>query len=691
MNHKLAWILCAVLLVLVLLFNIYTVFVPDNSLMNWFSSDDSYYYFKVAQNIVAGKGVTFDGINPTNGFHPLWMLVCIAVFAIFNSNLILPLRALVVVAAVMSAASTFLVFRACRKYLSDVVALLAATCWAFLVPIHGAVVENGMETGLNALMTLLLINLVVDWDIARREDRDKPVQLLWVGVAAAAVLLSRLDNVFLVGMVGLFVTFRKERLPLWFWIDELAVAASALFSFILMQGLTSDMRYTAGAYGVLAVALVVKPCVFALFGFYRRGQRFDFGSLLWKVILAVGVAMVGLSGVTLVLSRFDVVQVFPRSSLLIDLCLTLIFIFITRALHLLWSQKNEGETTAWSFRNWLQTSWREWFQSGYKFFLPVVIALLAFMVWSYVNFQTAFPVSGTVKRWWGTLPATIYKSKVDTLTFLGIAPSGSVDPWSLAFAPLKSAAVTLEDLLPGKEEQPYYPMMLAEVFLLGVAVVVTLYSDRKFSSRALSGLWLAPLYLGCFLQILQYGATSYQNERPWYWVSEMIIIVLFGAILVECLYHLIRKLNIPGWVLNSVIGILCLFMIAQYGVYAVQRFPLYVDAAHQEAYLDDIKQLEANTPPGAIIGSTGGGIVAYFVEDRTIVNLDGLMNSYAYYQSMTNGTTPQFLDKMGLQYVYGSAYLITYSDPYIWIFKDRLTPVENYNPVYGTQLYRYNP
>jgi hypothetical protein len=680
-----------ILLVLVLALNLYVIFVPTNSLMNWFSSDDSFYYFKVAQNIVAGKGVTFDGINPTNGFHPLWMLVCIVVFAIFNGNLIQPLHALVVVATLMSAASTFLVFRVTRKYLSEWVALLAATCWAFLIPIHSAVVENGLETGLNALMTLLLINLVVDWDIAWKEGKDKPAQLWWIGVAAALVVLSRLDNVFLVGMVGLFVAFRREHLPLWFWLDELAVAASALLSFILLQGLTSDMRYTAGAYGVLAVALVVKPCVFALFGFYKRGQRFELGGLLWKVISAVVTATVALVAVVLVLSKVNVVQVFPRSGLLIDLCLSVIFIFITQTVHALWSHKKEEESRVWSFKEWFQSDWRGWWRSGYKFFIPVVIALLAFMAWSYINFQTAFPVSGTVKRWWGTLPATVYKSKVDTLVFLGIAPSGNVDPWALAFAPLKKAAVTLEGYLPGKEEDPYFPMMLTEIFALGVAVGMLLYSDRKFSALALGGLLLVPLYLGSFLQILFYGATGYQNERPWYWISEMIIIVLFGAILVECLYHLIRKLNIPGWVLNSVIGILCLYVVAQYGVYAVQSFPLHVDAAQQDMYLADIKQLEAMTPPGSIIGSTGGGSVAYFIKDRTIVNLDGLMNSYAYYQSMTNGTTPQFLDKMGLQYVVGSAYVITSSDPYIWIFKDRLTPVAGYKTTYGTQLYRYNP
>ncbi|HEY2882771.1 MAG TPA: hypothetical protein VGJ15_10065, partial [Pirellulales bacterium] len=35
--------------------------------------DDSYYYLKTAANAQAGYGFSFDRINPTNGFHPLWM------------------------------------------------------------------------------------------------------------------------------------------------------------------------------------------------------------------------------------------------------------------------------------------------------------------------------------------------------------------------------------------------------------------------------------------------------------------------------------------------------------------------------------------------------------------------------------------------------------------------------------------
>lgn len=38
--------------------------------------DDSSYYFLVAHHVASGVGSTFDGVNMTNGYHPLWMMIC---------------------------------------------------------------------------------------------------------------------------------------------------------------------------------------------------------------------------------------------------------------------------------------------------------------------------------------------------------------------------------------------------------------------------------------------------------------------------------------------------------------------------------------------------------------------------------------------------------------------------------------
>ncbi len=42
--------------------------------------DDAYYYLGIARNIADGHGSTFDGLNPTNGYHPLWLAICVLAF-----------------------------------------------------------------------------------------------------------------------------------------------------------------------------------------------------------------------------------------------------------------------------------------------------------------------------------------------------------------------------------------------------------------------------------------------------------------------------------------------------------------------------------------------------------------------------------------------------------------------------------
>jgi hypothetical protein len=87
--------------------------------------------------------------------------------------------------------------------------------------------------------------------------------------------------------------------------------------------------------------------------------------------------------------------------------------------------------------------------------------------------------------------------------------------------------------------------------------------------------------------------------------------------------------------------------------------------------------LEENTPPGATIGMTGGGNVGYFISDRTIVNMDGLINSYDYFRAMKAGQAADYLQGHGLQYVFASTSLLKLP-PYQGQFEGRLGRVTMY-------------
>lgn len=59
---------------------LYFSFTPVKNLLIYFL-DDSFFYLKTAWNISLGYGSTFDRVNLTNGYHPLWMLMLSVYFA----------------------------------------------------------------------------------------------------------------------------------------------------------------------------------------------------------------------------------------------------------------------------------------------------------------------------------------------------------------------------------------------------------------------------------------------------------------------------------------------------------------------------------------------------------------------------------------------------------------------------------
>ena len=105
--------------------------------MNWYSTDDAFYYFKTAQNVTEGRGLSFDGIGRSSGFHPLWMLVCIPVFALARFDLMLPLRVLVIVAGVLNAGTGILLYRMARRVINEPSAIITALLWLLSPSIQG--------------------------------------------------------------------------------------------------------------------------------------------------------------------------------------------------------------------------------------------------------------------------------------------------------------------------------------------------------------------------------------------------------------------------------------------------------------------------------------------------------------------------------------------------------------------------
>ena len=143
MKKQLSWFEI-ILMVVILSAYVYAAFSDAFNLPNrWFIRDDAYYYYKIAQNISEGHGSTFDGINLTNGYHPLWMLICIPIFSLARFDPILPLRVLILVTGIFHVATTLILYRLVSKAISPVAGMLAAIYWAFESVYSGLSIQNG--------------------------------------------------------------------------------------------------------------------------------------------------------------------------------------------------------------------------------------------------------------------------------------------------------------------------------------------------------------------------------------------------------------------------------------------------------------------------------------------------------------------------------------------------------------------
>jgi hypothetical protein len=649
---------------------------PDSSVARWFTKDDSYYYFKVAENIAEGHGITFDGISQANGFHPLWMLLCIPVFSLAHINPILPFRVLIMLLAILNAATGVMLFRLVHKVISFAAGAVVAITWVLLPFIHGVTTQLGMESGVSALCMVVLLNLV--WDYLNNPPPSNR-SVIWIGVAAALTLYSRLDNIYLVGILGAWLVLRRLKLPRLMAGDLFLAGAIPLAAYIIrIEAAHLTYAYTKPAYLLVLLALVVRPVLNFLFGLYREN-----GEALWRRALrCCGAVLAGsamLNGMMYVLTRLNTFPAgWPRATILIEAVLSPV---LFTAWHLLARSGESSPLEGWAqARSWLRTNWDHLWPVGLRYFGILGAALGAFVLFSLIAFHTPMPVSGQIKQWWGTLPNTVYGFKDTLITFLGITNDNNLGAWALASSTFMIANQDMIKLLHLGTTSPIPTILLGAAIL--VPIGLSFQSARKNGARLL----ILPVFIACFVQFAGYKATGYLGTRPWYWVTEMLCLALLGAVWVQALFDLLQRVHVPylAWGVTAIVAVLLFSanyrrlngLVPAYDVAALTNTP------------DGVTLLEQATKPGDVIGSTGGGKVAYYIHDRRIINLDGLMNSPRYFELMKECRASEYLDEIGLQYVLGAGYMVTQSDPYKCNIATHLKYLETLG---NTGLFAYIP
>ncbi len=658
---------------------------PPSVVMHWYTTDDAFYYFQVAKNIINGKGITFDGIGLSNGFHPLWLLLNLPVFLLTKINVFLPLRVMILISAGLTFAGGVFLFFSLKEIVNIETAFLGFLFWIFCWPIQRVITLTGMEAGLNAFMLLFFFWLMAKMDFKR------PFHLLLAGSAAALVLFSRLDNIFFVLLVGVWLAVKGRTQRIMILLDIFSIFISVYLSVILRSGPFDSLGFLPTTNLLLLLSFLVKLPIFYFSGLHHLKSLCGFRNVIKRVFLAQVVSSMLIYGVILLLMIFNhLPSGFPRSALLIEWGLSFLFLLAGRYLWFRFSQKQESPSPFSMVSAWRVL--RVWLVNALLFLLPVLLLFGGYLVWNQRTFGSALPISGQIKLWWGTLPNPAYgHHQPDIWHVLGVLPDSNpvaAHPWFLI---TDSFFRVFTGFLDPKNLMQAWLIFGSHLllFLIYCAGLYRLFRKTHDSLRALVlNTVFLPLLTASILQPFYLSVVGYMHVRPWYWVMQLIITTLLAAVVFDALLKVLKRKGVNKKIINGLMLCLALLLLGYHLLKVFENFPAMVQEEEDSSYLSTTKYLESHTDSGDLIGMTGGGIVAFFIEDRTIVNLDGLINCKAYFDLMQSGEAQKYLDEIGLDYVFGRESMLLGADPYWWFFDGRLEPVGAFN---ARNLYEYLP
>ncbi|HEX2996463.1 MAG TPA: hypothetical protein VHP14_16675 [Anaerolineales bacterium] len=670
------------LIVVVMSISLYAALSDAQNLSwRWFTRDDAYYYFKVAQNISEGHGSTFDGINRTNGYHPLWMLVCVPIFALARFDLILPLRVLLLVMSGLSVATAILLYRLIGRIFAPAIGAVAALFWVFSRDVLHVIYQNGLESGIAAFFIVLLVYKLYEFEISWRRNEVSKKQIVTLAGIAVLAMFSRLDLAFLAGVVGIWVLFRDSLMRFLLPLDLAAVVVMTPVAFIIRGDIAGYYANVDVSLTMIVLSLVIKLVCAFLFGLYQHSVVSSPIELLKRLVLFALTSSL-LTGVLMLASLWLGVVQGSFSRLIIVIDLGLAFVFFGWSRFVLLGLRGGQSTSDNTPLDDLRTHWKRWLREGALYYGVVLGILGMYMAWSKVVFGTTSPVSGQIKQWWASLPGRAYGgSSRDLLSFFGLSYTTDENAWRPVSRLLGGLAERMYNILPVLDVWRYLLLLT----LFAVLFYLLLLASRRRGKIAVAQLSLIPLLSSAWLQVLYYSIFGYAAHKEWYWVNQLVVTVLTFSLILGLLYKLIRRIpyrHLIAWGVAVCVGVSMGTSFWQ----KIQSEMPYNHWSPDAPFMDIVPLLEEHTEPGSLIGLTGGGNVGYFIHDRAVVNMDGLINSYDYFRALQAHQGGPYLYKAGLDYVLANPVILG-QQPYKGQFNEYLVPTDvSYG---GKQLMHY--
>jgi len=172
-------------------------FLPIPFLLNWIP-DDSFYYFQPAAMMAQGYVPSFDGVDAGNGFHPVWMLLLVPIFALKPVDADLPVHLALALSAVLFTAGAYLIYKILRRLEVDALFAAYGAATFILWPAAGPMAVDGEVTPVNILVLgFLAWTFLRLWEAKRVSAREA----VGLGALGGLAILTRNDNALLLAIL----------------------------------------------------------------------------------------------------------------------------------------------------------------------------------------------------------------------------------------------------------------------------------------------------------------------------------------------------------------------------------------------------------------------------------------------------------------------------------------------------------
>lgn len=170
------------------------------------SSDDSFYYYRIAQNISNGFGSTFDKINLTNGYQPLVLYYLVIFYYFWGSNIFTPIFLSQIILSFIATLSAYLTYVLVKKITKDEFPALLSALILFLNPIIIVINFKSLETNfywLFIVLSLLFYN-------SKIKDKSQNFNDFIFGFIISLAALARLDGGFYILSFTIYLLLKKN-------------------------------------------------------------------------------------------------------------------------------------------------------------------------------------------------------------------------------------------------------------------------------------------------------------------------------------------------------------------------------------------------------------------------------------------------------------------------------------------------